>query len=186
VASYPTVAELRARFPNPLTDATKYPDATVQEAIDLAVESFEHAADVAFAPRTETLTLTSSQAGQLIIPRNKVTTVTSITGSTSGTITVDGQLIGGTVFANANGWDTTETLTVEVTHGYADTPLEVKWAVGILARKRLLRGDLDDRATQLVDNGGVVNLATPGLFGSEFGIPEVDAVLRRYQYVALI
>ena len=46
----------------------------------------------------------------------------------------------------------------------------------ILARQRLLHGPLDQRATQApVEGGGSINLATPGLLGSRFGIPEVDA-----------
>jgi hypothetical protein len=45
----------------------------------------------------------------------------------------------------------------------------------ILARYRLLHGPLDQRATQMsVEGGGTINLATPGIQGSRFGIPEVD------------
>jgi hypothetical protein len=184
VAGGLTATELKARFP----ELASYSDAAVQAAVDLATEAFEHAADVAFAPRTETLTLTASDTGRLTLPRARVTAVNSISGSSTGSVDVaDGQIIAGGLFVNGSTWLTSETLTVSVTHGYATMPLEVSWAIGLLARRRLLRGNLDDRATQLAaENGGVVNLATPGLFGSEFGVPDVDAVLRRYRHHALV
>lgn len=186
MVDYLTVDDLRARFSNPLADDSKYPDLQVQDAIDLAASSFEHACDVAFSSRVETVTITPSDPSTLLLPRAKVSAVESITGSSSGTVAVDGQIIAGTIFRNANPWLTTEMLDVQITHGYTTTPPEVIFAVSLLARKRILRGDLDDRATQLQEaNGGIVNLATPGMFGAEFGIPDVDAVLRRYREQAL-
>jgi hypothetical protein len=51
----------------------------------------------------------------------------------------------------------------------------------MLARYRLLHGPLDQRATQMqVEGGGVVNLSTPGMFGSVFGIPELDVFIDRH------
>jgi hypothetical protein len=51
----------------------------------------------------------------------------------------------------------------------------------ILARYRLMHGPLDQRATQMsVEGGGTINLATPGIQGSRFGIPEVDAFCDRH------
>lgn len=186
MVDYLTVADMRARFPDPFSDTGKYPNQRVQDAIDLAAESFEHAADVAFSPRTETLDLAASSRTQIQLPRARVISVDTIVGSTSGSVTLDGRIVAGCLFENANAWTAGETLTVTFTHGYPTAPLEVVFAVGLLARKRILRGDLDDRATQLQEaNGGIVNLATPGMFGAEFGIPDVDAVLRRYRESAL-
>jgi hypothetical protein len=183
--SYFTVDDLRARYPE--ITAPKYSDADVQDAIDLATEAFEHAADVAFTPRTEVLTLTADDGYRLNIPRARVTAVTAVSGSSSGTVTLDGQIIAGGLFINSSPWLTTETLTVTVTHGYTVTPKPVIRAVQLLARTWLIRGPVDDRATQIPSaEGGVINLATPGLFGSTFGIPFVDATLEQYRHHALV
>ncbi len=62
-------------------------------------------------------------------------------------------------------------------HGLNAPDMTVSEAVLTLAKTHLVRGPITDRATQIpVDAGGVINLATPGLLGSWFGIPEVDAV----------
>lgn len=181
---YFSVAELRARFPELTIE--DYPEATVSDAIALAVEAFEHAADVAFVPRTETFTLTSGNPLRLDLPRQKVTSIDSIEGSTTGTVAVDGQIVGG-VFINANPWSPAETLTVTLTHGYDETPLEVRWAVMLMARNWLIRSPSDDRRTQLpTEGGGVINLATPGMFGAEFAIPDVDRVLKQYRKVSCV
>jgi hypothetical protein len=62
---------------------------------------------------------------------------------------------------------------------------DVRRVALILARYRLLNGPLDSRATQMVVEGGTVNLATPGMFGSVFGIPEVDNFVARHSKRAL-
>lgn len=185
--NYVSVADLRARYPNPFSDAGAYPDGDMQDAIDLATEAFEHAAGIAFTPRTETVALTSSYTDLLRLPRAHVTAVSTVTGSESGSIDVDGQIIAGGIFRNATPWTTTETLTVEITYGLEETPKPVIRAVEVLARHYLIRGSLDDRATQLPSaDGGVINLSTPGFFGATFGIPYVDQVLEDYRDKALV
>lgn len=174
-----TVEQLRSRYPE-LTVA-KYPDPLVVEAIDLATEAFEHAADVAFSPRTSTLTLYSADPRSLSIPIARVTGVTAAS-STAGVLDVSTtRVVAGSYLTGY--WPVGENVTVTVTHGYTVTPLEVVWAVQIMARSRLVRGPVDDRATQLPGpDGGVINLATPGLFGSEFALVEVDRVLKQYRH----
>lgn len=52
----------------------------------------------------------------------------------------------------------------------------------ILARHRLLKGPLDDRAIGMpVEGGGVISLLTPGVRGSVTGLPEVDVFLQRHR-----
>jgi hypothetical protein len=186
MAEYVTVADLRARYAE--ITLPKYSDADVQDAIDLATEAFEHAADVAFTPRTEVLTLTADDGYRLSIPRARVTAVSSVSGSSSGTVTLDGQIVAGGLFINSSPWLTTETLTVTVTHGYATTPKPVVRAVQALARHYLIRGQVDDRKTQMQDprGDGIINLATPGFFGATFGVPFVDSVLEQYRHHAMV
>lgn len=49
----------------------------------------------------------------------------------------------------------------------------------ILARHRLLKGPIDDRAISLpVEGGGSISLLTPGIKGIVFGLPEVDVFVQ--------
>lgn len=180
--TYFTVAELRARFPE-VTEA-KYDDDTVTDAIVLAEEAFEDAADIAFITRTTTASVSTVYSNTVTLPRNRVTAITAVSGSTSGTLDLDGLLYpGGSIVENTAGWPTGELLTVTFEHGYTTPPERVKRAVMLLARTWLVRGPVDDRATQMsAPDGGVINLSTPGSFGAVFGIPEVDATLAEYRH----
>ena len=55
----------------------------------------------------------------------------------------------------------------------------------MLAEHHIVQGPIDDRATQRASEFGPVNLATPGLFGSRFGIPVVDAFCQSYRIPAV-
>ena len=44
----------------------------------------------------------------------------------------------------------------------------------LLAKRHIVKGPLDDRATQRASDAGPINLATPGMFGSITGLPIVD------------
>ena len=75
-------------------------------------------------------------------------------------------------------------LTIDYEHG--QPVADVRRICLILARYRLLHGPLDQRATQApVEGGGTINLATPGIQGSRFGIPEVDSFCDRHDHRAL-
>jgi hypothetical protein len=70
-------------------------------------------------------------------------------------------------------------LTIAYEHG--QPVADVRRICAMLARHRLLHGPLDARATQApVEGGGSINLATPGLMGSVFGIPEIDVFIQRH------
>lgn len=182
---YFTVAELRARFTE-VTEA-KYSDAKVAEAIALAEEAFEDAADVAFITRTATSVVSTDEAARVSLPHNRVTSVTSVTGATSGAQTLTDLRITGGSYLVGVAWPVNEDLTVVYEHGYDDLPLRVSQAVMLLARTWLINGPIDSRASQVsTGDGGVINLSTPGQFGAEFGLPEVDATLRLYRHHALV
>lgn len=103
-------------------------------------------------------------------------------------ITVDGTLLDNTAMAdvtlepgtgllhNRNAWS--GDIVVAFEHG---APVADQGRVClILARNRLLKGPLDDRAIGIpVEGGGVVSLLTPGVKGSITGIPEVDVFIQR-------
>lgn len=72
-------------------------------------------------------------------------------------------------------------LTIGYEHG--QPVADVRRICAMLARHRLLHGPLDSRATQMaVEGGGTINLATPGMLGSVFGIPEIDVFVQRHNH----
>jgi hypothetical protein len=77
------------------------------------------------------------------------------------------------------------TAEVSYEHGLDGPDLPVSEAVLTLAKTHLVRGPVTDRATQYATDAGTVNMATPGLLGSRFGIPEVDEVANEYRYPAV-
>lgn len=183
---YFTAAELRTKYAE--ITVPLYADGVVNEAIALAEDVLEEACDVAFTPRTATVVVSTDVAGRLVLPKNRVTSVTSVTGATTGAITLtDLRIVGGSYLVLPASWPVDENLTVVLTHGYATVPRRVKRAAKLLARQELIRGPVDDRATQLsVGDGGVINLSTPGVRGANTGIPEVDATIQQYKRVALV
>ena len=68
---------------------------------------------------------------------------------------------------------------------YGHPEPDVRRVALILARYRLLNGPLDSRATSMAVDGGTIQLLTPGVAGSVFGIPEVDAFIQRHNKRAL-
>lgn len=177
---YFTVAELRAKYPEITT--VKYSDAIVAEAIMRAEETIERACDVAFVPRVRTIDLFVGERAPLSLPNNHVRAVTSITGATSGVMDItDLRVVAGSYLSPPWGWSAFETVTVVYSHGLDEPPRRIVDAAMLYARQLVLKGPIDDRATQIpVDGGGVINLLLPGVRGSVTGIPEVDAAIQMY------
>lgn len=175
--SYFTVAELRTRFSD--GDLDDYSDAQIQDAIDLAVESYEREAGIAFVPRQATATITElADARTIRLPRRPVRSITTATGATTGEIDVSEARIKGRLVTLPAAWPSGEDIEVVYQHGRDAPPLRTIRATQLLARTWLINGPVDHRATQIAAaGGGVINLSTPGKFGAVFGIPEVDAAL---------
>lgn len=69
-------------------------------------------------------------------------------------------------------------------YGYDRPDEDIKRAVLTLAKNWLIEGPIDDRSTSVAtETGGTILLATPGVRGSVFGIPAVDAALPRERTV---
>ena len=187
-APYFTVAELRAQDAK-LADGTKFPDALLEENRQDAEAAIEHACSTAFVPReTSEEAFPSCSTAGLVVSRRRVREVVSVLDRSTGTfIDSANATVGGrgscTLYLDA-GWPsaTPGGVLVTYTHGHDEPPRRVKRAALILTKNWVLRGPVDDRATQLTDGqGATVNLATPGVFGAEFGLPEVDAVVSTYR-----
>lgn len=86
---------------------------------------------------------------------------------------------GGVVSNITSGWTAGYgNFTVGYEYGSDYPPSGASEAALILAKSRIVRGPVDDRATQQPSEYGPINLATPGMFGSRYGLPAVDAFIR--------
>lgn len=88
------------------------------------------------------------------------------------------------VRTDGGSWPTgTQNIVLEYEHGYDRPPADLQHGSLTRLRSRLQMetSGIPDRATSFtVTGGGVFSIATPGRAGFETGIPEVDAVYRRY------
>lgn len=171
---YFTLDELRA-----MPDLALRSDEELEAMRALAQSSIEDACGVAFVPRAKTVSRRAH--GTVLRPGPpRLLSVASVIG-VDGAIDLTDVTIAGGLLVMPDGWPTDE-LTVTVEHGHDAPPLRVKSATMILAREWLLKGPISERRTQLpTESGGSINLATPGLLGSTFGIPEVDYVVKAYR-----
>jgi hypothetical protein len=186
--AYFTTAELRAQDAA-LADPVRFPDAQLDAMRQLVEQSLEDACDVGFVPRASTAT-PSRTAGPfggdgsrwLSLPVHMLRSVVSVT-SDGQVLDLTGVAVRGHCLWLYDGWPWgVANLTVTYSHGYDAPPLRVKRAALILAKVWLLEGPVDVRATQVsAGDGSTINLATPGVLGSTFGVPEVDAVVRQYR-----
>jgi hypothetical protein len=176
---YFTVAEFRARYPKITVD--EWPDDEVDEARELAEEAFEEACGLAFVPRTVTEKVIGGGC-YLDLARRHIREVTAAAVGTVDLDVTDVIPYGSTTVYRAGGWPRAQ-IEITFTHGLDAPPKRDLAAVMLLAKTRLVVGPIDERATQAaVEGGGAINLSTPGLFGAEFGIPEVDARVRRHSH----
>lgn len=180
---YFTVDELRVQD-TALQNETKYTDARLDEMRQLVEQAIEEAAEVAFVPREYTETL-SGRGTQRVFTR--WARLRSVTAAALDGVAVDVTPLRVTrrviYRPPPDRWPAgVANVTVTYLHGWDAPPLRVKRAALILAKNWLLKGPIDDRATQIRDGdtGGLITLATPGVRGANFGIPEVDAVVADY------
>jgi hypothetical protein len=178
---YFTIAEAKA-----LTELASKSAAEIAAGRTLAEQAFEHATGYTFVPRYTRQTLSAVHGTVLRLPKRPLRSIRAISETTS---------IGGTpttltttdYAANADGIYRPATWTpgpnnvvVGYEYGADEPPERVKRAVLLLAKTWLTTGPIDDRATGIPTDGGTIPLLTPGIRGSTFGIPEVDAVVEQY------
>lgn len=180
-AGWFTVDDLRAQD-TALQNTARFPNAKLQATMDDAVSALEDAMHVAWVPRTWTGILNGTGTSRLFPPINNLRDVIAaeIDGQALDLSSVQAEA----AFAvyRAQGWPRgVANITITIEHGYDAPPRRVRRAGLILAKLWALKGPIDDRATQIpAGDGGSLNLATPGIHGSTFGIPEVDEVAARY------
>lgn len=180
--AYFTLAEAR-KVPG-LESTTDYPNADI-EAMRAVVEAeLEQAAGVAFEPRTAIETVSGFGGRVLFVSRRRVREVVSALHEGAVLPIAGTRVVGLRRFHRPEGWPPgVANIRLEYRHGHDAPPGRIKRAALILTKEWLVRGPVTDRATQIsAGDGGVINMATPGLFGSDFGLPEVDAAVKRYGY----
>lgn len=166
----------QARALPPLNDTTTYPTSKIAEYRTLAEQAFEDACGVAFVPRYRRQTFYSHTARSSVSlsPQVRVFRSAESDGTTLVATDVDLDPVGVAYY----GWSGQGSIAYE--HGYDRPPEPVSRAVLLLAKTWLVKGPLDDRTTQMATEDGPINIAVPGLRGSYFGIPSVDAAVEQY------
>jgi hypothetical protein len=167
-----------------LSNATDYPFATIAEYRTLAEQAFEDAAGVAFVPRytLETVNGTNEAVIGLRWPRIRSVRSITIDDEAQTDLSDVAPFASNSVYFPAGFARGYGNVTVGYEHGYDTPPARVSRAVLLLAKDWLVKGPVDDRAIAAPagEVGGSIPLLTPGVRGSVFGLPEVDAVLKQY------
>lgn len=177
-----TIAQARAV--TPLNNATLYPTQTIVDTRTLVEQALEDACGVAFVPRYRKESFDGWGVTTLLAHQPRVTAIRSASLNGTALTVSDLALVGG----NQNGrlyyvntWTSGYgNYVVAYEHGYEQPPLRMTQAALLLAKNWLVKGPIDDRTTAFSTEDGTFSLATPGLRGSTFGIPEVDAAVADY------
>jgi hypothetical protein len=174
-----------------LTDSTSsYTAAQLADARTYAETEIEREINLALVPRFDTHRGTA-QGWFFHVPRYALRTVRWVNTYASGVATAYGasELLAleiGEGLIYGGGWPTGyRAVEVGYEHGLDSPPPGAKEAALVLAEQHIVQGPVDDRATQRASEFGPINLATPGMFGSRFGIPVVDAFCQSYRIPAV-
>lgn len=195
---YFSIAELRGADPN-FANLSKYPTSALVDARMQTEAEFEDITGRAFVPRyyreesivsdedTEMLWLEKPDPIRFIT--FTINGVSYIHWYDSGYIMKDKYSPRGLVLrSDALGvfsYDPTYyPINAEYEYGMTKVPIPIKEKAIKRAKMKLLgaKSTIDERAlTMTLPDIGTVNLATPGVRGSETGVPDIDVVLSRYR-----
>lgn len=170
------IQALKAELQTP----AKYTQDQYVRVRNLAEDAFENACGVAFVPRFKSQTLSGNGSDLLLVEARSRTVRSASIDSTSVTDTMTADRAG-TVYLSSGWTSGTDNVLVRYEHGYDTPPNDVSRAVLLLAKHWLTSSISDPRATSETNEYGTFSLATPGLRGSYFGLPDVDSVVDRYR-----
>jgi hypothetical protein len=187
----------RSQTAGPLADTSKYPDANLLTEHWSLADDFELICGYSMVPRYGRAVLSgwdaiadrrsySSVATCLQLPHRKVTSILAAT--------VDGDVLDAGELAllhadprgilrrtDASRWPTGfDNITVAYVHGLPSVPGPITRAALLLTASHLAGGDVNPRAMSVTNELGTTQLATAGYGRWEYGLPEADAILRRY------
>lgn len=186
-----TISEARAFESGTLENVTTYPQSRIEEDRARITDAFEDICGVSFIPRYRYVRLDSVRDA-VELPDMYIQTIRSFeTRSGSDWTAYDQAAISDLLYDDTGqvwqecSWLSAGRQTVRVgyEYGYRTVPLEIHRAA-----LRLLvsiygstQTNFPERATSMSDEFGTFSLATPGLRGSHFGLPEIDAILNRHR-----
>jgi hypothetical protein len=174
-----TIAQARAMAP--LSNTTIYPTARIAEVRTLVETSLEDACGVAFVPRYRREAVNGSGGTKLVLSRPRVIAIRSVLLGGVVTSFIDIVPSGPGVLYNPLGWTAGfGNYSIAYEHGYPTPPPMATRAALTWAKRFLVEGPIDDRATSMSSADGTFMLLTPGIRGSVSGIPVVDAFIQQY------
>ena len=168
-----------------LADTGRFPTAELKHYREVVEDEFERITARSFVPRTARVEVEGDGTPILYLGYFDVAELKAVSGP-SGAEDVSGWGVDSTGFLRAP-YDLPEgaRYTVAFRYGFGQVPEDAKRA-GLLRLRSFLtaeRSGIPDRATAFVAaEGGTFTLATAGRNGWDTGLPEVDAVLKRYKY----
>ena len=168
-----------------LADTGRFPTAELKHYREVVEDEFERITARSFVPRTARVEVEGDGTPILYLGYFDVAELKAVSGP-SGAEDVSGWGVDSTGFLRAP-YDLPEgaRYTVAFRYGFGQVPEDAKRA-GLLRLRSFLtaeRSGIPDRATAFVAaEGGNFTLATAGRNGWDTGLPEVDAVLKRYKY----
>lgn len=180
------IAEARAM--TPLDNDVTYPTQRILDVRTLVEEAIEDACGVAFVPRYRRERVSGTGTHKIVVTQPRVSAVRAVTFN--GAVLVDvGTIVGDDagVLDYPAGWMWgAENYDITYEHGYPYPPARIHQAALVLARSWLVDGPMDERTTAFTTPDGTFALSTPGMRGSIFGIPEVDAAVKQYDERAMV
>jgi hypothetical protein len=189
-----SVAEARVFGRKELADQVNYPDADILNAEAEIREAFAEVCGVPFVPATDIASFSGSGGRTMLLPHMNVQAITAgviydadmVASETFDAddladlaIYGDGRLTRRTKGSWPRG---DRNIKLTIVHGYPVCPQEIRRAALKVLVAKLVPSDLGDRATYMSDGNMTFSLSTAGRFGSEYGLPEVDATLARYSH----
>ena len=192
---YASIAEIRASD-RELGSTTAYPDAAILRARWETEAEFERICGIPFVPRLVRHRYDGTGTSRLLLRHGLLRSVRSIrfysdgssySAETAGNLAaIFASEEGEAVYTNGATFPTGRSnVLVDSEHGFDRPPAEVRQAFLQRIRNRLnaSRSGIPDKATTFTQaGGGTFSLATPGNAWYETGLPDVDAVLARYDY----
>lgn len=197
---YFSIAELRATDKQITDNLTRFPTSALIEARDQVEAEFEDICHRAFVPRfnLESGVEMDPEEDMLWLEKPEIINFTSfkvndidyMSWVNAGFFTRDKYSLRGVhVYydaLNLFAYDLSyypRGLIVEYEYGMTSVPIPIKQKA-LKRAKMILMGQgstIDERAlTMTLPDIGTINLATPGMRGSQTGVPDIDVVLQRY------
>ena len=165
------------------TIGSKFTTAQIVAVRTLVEEALEDECGVAFVPRYRVDTVRPH--GGVFLERPRVSAIRSIivNGAAADVSAHDFDPSGAIYGAFRRG----SQVIVGYEHGYRSPPGRISRAAMLLAKRWLIDGPADDRATSMTVEGvGTYALVTPGMRGAMFEIPEVNRAVQRYDMSVLV